>query len=148
MSGAEFSRRGFLKSAVAGAARRERREFRRRHKATARKNRTGGSEWQKPPKQTGNGLNLIVIVADTFRADNLACYGPKWLERLETPNLDRFAQRATVFADAYAELMPTIPIRRTLYTGRRGIPGLLFPSARECAVAGLARPLSRGRHAQ
>ena len=40
-------------------------------------NPLGGSDWQKPPKQTGNGLNLIVIVADTFRADNLACYGPQ-----------------------------------------------------------------------
>jgi arylsulfatase A-like enzyme len=85
-----------------------------------------GSEWERPPKQTGNGLNLIVIVADTFRADNLACYGPKWLEALETPNLDRFAQRATVFADTYGEVIPTIPIRRTLYTGRRGIPAYSF----------------------
>lgn len=95
-----------------------------------------GSEWQKPDKQSGNGLNLIVIVADTFRADNLACYGPKWLEKLETPNLDRFAQRATVFHDAYAELMPTICIRRTLYTGRRGTPAYYFPQHENVQLPG------------
>jgi len=121
MSGADFSRRGFLKSAVAGATA-SAAGLPAAAQTHGAEDRTCGAEWQKPPQQTGNGLNLIVIVADTFRADNLACYGPKWLEHLETPNLDRFAQRATVFADAYAELMPTIAIRRTLYTGRRGIP--------------------------
>jgi arylsulfatase A-like enzyme len=87
---------------------------------------TCGSQWQRPPKQTGNNLNLIVIVTDTFRADNLACYGPKWLETLETPNLDRFARNATVFQNTYAEGMPTITIRRSLYTGRRVVPRYYF----------------------
>ncbi|HET7102421.1 MAG TPA: sulfatase-like hydrolase/transferase, partial [Terriglobia bacterium] len=81
-----------------------------------------GSIWERPPKQSGNNLNLIVIVSDTFRHDNLACYGPKWLENLETPNLDRFSKECVVFEDAYPEGMPTIVIRRTLYTGRRVIP--------------------------
>ncbi len=85
-----------------------------------------GSHWERPPKQAGNNLNLIVIVSDTFRADNLACYGPKWLEALETPNLDRFSRNATVFMDAYAEGMPTITIRRSLYTGRRVVPCYYF----------------------
>jgi hypothetical protein len=31
----------------------------------------------KARQQTGNNLNLIVIVSDTFRHDNLICYGPK-----------------------------------------------------------------------
>ena len=127
MSSVEFSRRGFLKSAVAGATAGAAGFTAAAKTPGLDECATRGSEWQRPPKQTGNGLNLIVIVADTFRADNLACYGPKWLEHLETPNLGRFAQRATVFADAYAEVMPTIPIRRTLYTGRRGIPAYYFP---------------------
>jgi arylsulfatase A-like enzyme len=70
---------------------------------------------------------LIVIVSDTFRRDNLAIYGAKWLESLETPNLDRFAQHSAIFEDFYGELLPTIPLRRTLYTGRRGIPAFYYP---------------------
>ncbi|HUX09762.1 MAG TPA: sulfatase [Terriglobia bacterium] len=85
-----------------------------------------GSIWERPPKQHGNNLNLIVIVSDTFRRDNLAAYGQKWLENLETPNLDRFAKECVVFEDAYPEGMPTIVIRRTLYTGRRVIPCYYF----------------------
>ena len=136
MSGAEISRRGFLKSAAAGAATAGAAGIPAVAQARGAEERTCGSEWQKPPKQSGNGLNLIMIAADTFRADNLACYGPKWLENLETPNLDRFAQRATVFADAYAEVMPTIPIRRTLYTGRRGIPAYYFPQHENVQLPG------------
>ncbi len=85
-----------------------------------------GSIWQRPPKQQGNNLNLIVIVSDTFRHDNLSCYGKKWLENLETPNLDQFSKECLVFEDAYPEGMPTIVIRRTLYTGRRVIPCYYF----------------------
>ena len=79
----------------------------------------GGSHWERPPKQQGNNLNVILLVSDTFRADNLAAYGSKWVE---CPNLNRFAEQAIVFEDAYPEGMPTIPIRRQLYTGRRIIP--------------------------
>ncbi|MGD1104239.1 MAG: sulfatase [Terriglobia bacterium] len=135
MNGADFSRRGFLKSAVAGATAGAA-GFPAAAESRRAEERTCGSDWEKPPQQTGNGLNLILIVAYTFRADNLVCYGPKWLERLETPNLDRFAQRATVFADAYAEVMPTIPIRRTLYTGRRGIPASYFPQHENVQLPG------------
>ncbi|MCZ2147041.1 MAG: sulfatase-like hydrolase/transferase [Bryobacterales bacterium] len=78
-----------------------------------------GSHWEAPPKQQGNNLNLIVLVSDTFRADNLECYGSKWIE---CPNLNRFAKESVIFEDAYPEGMPTIPIRRTLYTGRRILP--------------------------
>jgi len=126
----DYSRRSFLKTAMAGAT------------ASVATAGTGawadsnqdtpaaeqcGSVYQLPPKQQGNNLNLIVIVSDTFRHDNLACYGPKWLDKLETPNLDRFAEKAVVFKDAYAEGMPTIVIRRQLYTGRRVVPCHYFP---------------------
>ena len=79
----------------------------------------GGSHWERPPKQTGNNLNVILLVSDTFRADNLAAYGSKWVD---CPNLNRFAEQAVVFEDAYPEGMPTVPIRRQLYTGRRIVP--------------------------
>jgi arylsulfatase A-like enzyme len=78
-----------------------------------------GSHWQRPPKQNGNNLNVIVLVSDTFRADNLAAYGSEWVQ---TPNLNKFAERSIVFESAYPEGMPTIPTRRTLYTGRRIVP--------------------------
>ncbi len=78
-----------------------------------------GSHWERPPKQEGNKLNLIILVSDTFRADNLAAYGSKWVD---TPNLNKFAEQSIVFEDAYPEGMPTIPIRRQLYTGRRIVP--------------------------
>lgn len=78
-----------------------------------------GSKWERPPQQTGNNLNVILLVSDTFRADNLEAYGSKWVE---SPNLNRFAQESVLFEDAYPEGLPTIPVRRTLWTGRRIIP--------------------------
>ena len=36
-----------------------------------------------------SGLNIIVIIADTFRADHLGCYGSR---RVKTPHLDRLAR--------------------------------------------------------
>ena len=123
-----YSRRSFLKTAAAGvAAGAGAGEAWASASQAAQPSQECGSVYVPPPRQQGNNLNLIVIVSDTFRHDNLACYGPKWLENLETPNLDRFAQNAVVFNDAYPEGMPTIVIRRTLYTGRRVIPFYYFP---------------------
>jgi len=78
-----------------------------------------GSVWEAPAKQQGNNLNVILLVADTFRRDNLECYGSQWVE---CPNLNKFAQEAVIFQDAYPEGLPTIPFRRTLWTGRRVLP--------------------------
>ena len=41
-----------------------------------------GGVWEKPPDQRdkGNRLNLILLDVDTFRADNLACYGGKQVD--------------------------------------------------------------------
>jgi arylsulfatase A-like enzyme len=128
-----FSRRNFLKTATVGAA------------AGVSGIPTAGQEyeaspcgsvWERPPKQQGNNLNLIVIVSDTFRHDNLACYGPKWLEQLETPYLDRFASESVILKDFYPEGMPTIVIRRTLYTGRRVIPCYYFPQPESVQLPG------------
>ena len=78
-----------------------------------------GSHWERPAKQQGNNLNVILIVADTFRADNLAAYGSQWVE---TPHLNRLAEESIIFDDLYPEGMPTIPTRRVLHTGRRIVP--------------------------
>ncbi len=118
MSKRNFSRRNFLKTAAGAAA----------AGVDARSAHTGqearpadncGSVWERPPKQQGNNLNLIVIVSDTFRRDNLECYGSKWIE---CPNLGKFAKDAVIFEDFYPEGMPTIVIRRNLCTGRRVVP--------------------------
>ena len=123
-----YSRRNFLKTAAVGiAAGVGAGEAWADSKHGVSQAEQFGSVYEPPPRQQGNNMNLIVIVSDTFRRDNLACYGPKWLEKLETPNLDWFAGKAVVFNDAYAEGMPTIVIRRALYTGRRTIPCYYFP---------------------
>ena len=63
--------------------------------------------------------NLIVVIADTLRADHLGCYGNS---RVRTPNVDAFAQDSVVFTGAYPESLPTIVFRRALHTGRRTFP--------------------------
>ena len=79
--------------------------------------------WEKPPAQKGNDLNVIVLVSDTFRADNLEAYGSQWVE---TPYLNQFAKEATIFESFYPEGMPTVPTRRQLFTGRRIAPTHLY----------------------
>jgi len=64
-------------------------------------------------------LNLVFIVADTFRADHLGCYGN---DSVRTPNLDQMASEGTVFTNCYADGLPTIPERRVFFTGKSIIP--------------------------
>jgi len=73
-------------------------------------------------------MNLIFIMADTFRADNLGCYGGK---EVKTPNLDRLAEESVVFDNCYAEGLPTIPVRRALFTGKRTFPWVDWKPSRE-----------------
>jgi arylsulfatase A-like enzyme len=81
------------------------------------------AHWAAPPEQKGNNLNVIVLVTDSFRADNLAAYGSKFVD---TPNLNDFAKESIVFDSFYGEGLPTIPFRRQLYTGRRIFPTHLY----------------------
>lgn len=64
-------------------------------------------------------MNLIVMIADTFRADYLGCYGNDWIK---TPNLDRLAAEGTIYTNCYADGLPTIPARRVYFTGKSIIP--------------------------
>ena len=64
-------------------------------------------------------MNVITIIADTFRADHLGCYGS---ETVKTPNLDRLAAEGTAFTQVYADGLPTIPMRRVFYTGNSILP--------------------------
>jgi arylsulfatase A-like enzyme len=64
-------------------------------------------------------MNLLVLCADTFRADYLGCYGDTWVE---TPYLDKLAAEGVRFSDFYGEGLPTLPARRVFYTGRCVFP--------------------------
>jgi arylsulfatase A-like enzyme len=64
-------------------------------------------------------MNLIWIIADTFRRDVLGAYGNK---KIHTPSLDTFAARCTRFDRHYAASFPTMPARADFYTGRYTLP--------------------------
>ena len=63
--------------------------------------------------------NIVIVVSDTCRTAYLGAYGNEWIQ---TPNLDRFAAQSVRFTNAHPESLPTIPMRRTLHTGRRAFP--------------------------
>jgi arylsulfatase A-like enzyme len=67
-----------------------------------------------------NGLNLVVLIADTFRRDHVGAYGA---ERVKTPCLDQLAAESVVFDNAFADGLPTIPCRRVYHTGKSVLPG-------------------------
>ena len=59
--------------------------------------------------------NIILISLDTVRADRLGLYGA---QRSPTPNLDRFAEEAVVFDNAYAVIGETMFSHASLFTSR------------------------------
>jgi len=64
-------------------------------------------------------MNVILIVADTLRADHLGSYGNGWIR---TPSLDRLAREGVRFARAYPEALATVPVLRAIHTGKRTFP--------------------------
>jgi len=60
-------------------------------------------------------MNVILVISDTFRRDNLTCYGG---EKVHTPHLDKFAEKAFIFDRAYCMSFPTVPNRNDVLTGR------------------------------
>ncbi|MEM7204021.1 MAG: sulfatase [Planctomycetota bacterium] len=59
--------------------------------------------------------NVLLIVLDTVRADNLPTYG---YPRATTPSIDRLARDGVVFDRAYATAPWTLPTHASLFTGR------------------------------
>ena len=53
-------------------------------------------------------MNIVFIVIDTLRYDYIGANGNEWIE---TPHLDRIADRAWVSDRSYAASYPTIPHR-------------------------------------
>jgi len=60
-------------------------------------------------------VNVILFISDSFRRDNLSCYGPT---SVRTPRLDRFAEQACVFENAHLGSFPTMPNRLDIMSGR------------------------------
>ncbi len=86
------------------------------------------------PASSGGSPNIIVFVFDAMSAKNLSVYG---YHRETTPNLQRFAERATVFNQHYSAANFTTPGVASLLTG-------LYPwTHRAFNQSGLvARPLA------
>ena len=62
-----------------------------------------------------DGVNLLFIIADQWRADSLGCAGHLVVQ---TPNLDRLAKAGVRFEDCYVQTAPCGPSRMCIYTGR------------------------------
>ncbi len=74
-------------------------------------------------------MNVIVILCDTLRRDHCGAYtggkplnqcwseeAPEW--SVPTPNMERLAQRGTVFENCWCGSTPCMPARRDIHTGR------------------------------
>ena len=73
-------------------------------------------------------MNFLLLVADSLRKDHLGCYGNDWIQ---TPNIDALAAESVVFDEAYAESLPTLPVRIALMSGRHCGPELVWGPMRE-----------------
>jgi arylsulfatase A-like enzyme len=59
-------------------------------------------------------MNLVYITLDSLNRHFLPAYGNDWVQ---TPNLDRLAERGVVFDRHYAGSVPCMPARREMWTG-------------------------------
>lgn len=64
-------------------------------------------------------MNFILVIIDSLRKDHVGAYGNTWIK---SPNLDQFARESVRFDRAYPEVMPTLPFRNSLLTGKRVFP--------------------------
>lgn len=61
-------------------------------------------------------MNIIMVLIDSLNRGHLSAYGATGFH---TPNLDRFAQQATLFTNHYVGSLPCMPARREIMTGRK-----------------------------
>lgn len=81
-----------------------------------------GLDYPAPAADLGGGPvgpDILLVVLDTLRADHVSAYG---YARKTTPNLDAFAEQATLFEHAYAASSYSLSSHASLFTG-------LLPSA-------------------
>lgn len=62
----------------------------------------------------GSGMNVLLVMMDSVRADRLGCYGGPGGH---TPSLDALAAQGVRFANAIGESTWTLPMAFTLHTG-------------------------------
>ncbi len=67
-------------------------------------------------------MNAIFITIDSLSRDFLKIYDQPIEMDVQTPNLDRFAQRATTFDTHYAGSLPCMPARREFFAGIQEFP--------------------------
>ncbi|KRF04184.1 hypothetical protein ASG89_22690 [Paenibacillus sp. Soil766] len=60
-------------------------------------------------------MKTIMILMDSLNRHYLNCYGDSWVQ---TPNIDRLAERGIVFDNHFAGSLPCMPARRDIITGR------------------------------
>jgi arylsulfatase A-like enzyme/Tfp pilus assembly protein PilF len=60
------------------------------------------------------GLNVLVVVIDTLRADRLGCYG---YQKARTPVADSLAESGVLFSRAFCNQPITLPSHATIFTG-------------------------------
>ena len=71
--------------------------------------------------------NVLLIVMDSVRARNTSLHG---YERETTPELERFAERSTVYTQARAPSNKSIPSHASIFTGLNAVEHQLFDSTR------------------
>ena len=76
-----------------------------------------GAEWLSPrlygdPGEMDTTTNVVLIVADTLRADHLGSYGGA----VRTPNLDALAASGVRFENAYSHAPMTVPSHSSMFT--------------------------------
>lgn len=59
--------------------------------------------------------NIVLIVADTVRADHLSCYG---YNRRTTPTIDKLAEQGILFEKAFASAEWSPPSHASIFTGK------------------------------
>ena len=64
-------------------------------------------------------MNAVLIILDSLRQDHVGCYGNDWIK---TPNMDALAKESVRFTNMHPESLPTLPARRSIYTGCRVFP--------------------------
>jgi len=68
-----------------------------------------------PPKAaTAHPKNVLLLVADTLRANRLGCYG---YARPTSPHIDQLAARGTLYRHSYSQACWTVPSMISLMTG-------------------------------
>lgn len=64
---------------------------------------------------TKENPNIIVVIADSLRADHIGLYG---YNRNTTPNLDRLVKNGIVFENCYANSFWSVPSHASMFSGK------------------------------